>query len=59
YVAISMKYSDSASTIADIVLKKSLNEVDGSEMLRICYHLALDLLKDKDGVFDIRKYFNL
>ena len=54
-----MKYSDSASTIADIVLKKSLNEVDGSEMLRICYHLALDLLKDKDGVFDIRKYFNL
>lgn len=59
YVTISMKYSDSAATIADVALKKPLNEVEGTEMLRVCYHLALDLLKDKDGKFSIRKYFDL
>lgn len=59
YVAIEMKYSDSARTIAEDILKKSLSEVDDMEMLRICYHLALDVLKDRDGVFSIRKYFGV
>lgn len=59
FVTISMKYSDSARTIAEDILKKNLNEIDDMEMLKILYHLALDVLKDRDGVFSIRKYFGL
>ena len=59
YVAISMKYSDSANTLAERVLRKSIAEVDEIDMLKMCYYLAKDSLKDKDGVFNIRKYFNL
>ena len=59
YVGISMKYSDSALTLAERVLKKSIAEVDELDMLKMCYYLAKDSLKDKDGVFNIRKYFGL
>ena len=59
YVAVSMKYSDSGKTIAEYIMKRNANEVDDRELLGACYHLALDVLKDKDGVFNIRKYFGL
>lgn len=59
YVTISMKYSDSAKTIAETILKKSLDDVEDMEMLKILYHLAKDVLKDPDGRFRVRKYFEL
>ena len=59
YITISMKYSDSAKTIAETILKKPLESIDDLEMLSICWHLAVDVLKDKDRNFSIRKYFNL
>lgn len=59
YVAISMKYSDSARTIAEKVLGKTMSEVEEPDMLRYCYYLAHDVLTDKDKVFRIRKYFGL
>lgn len=59
YVGISMKYSDSAQTLAERVLRKSIAEIDELDMLKMCYYLAKDSLKDKDGVFNIRKYFGL
>lgn len=49
---ISMIASDSGETLAKYVS-------DESQMLELCYHLALDKLKDKDKVFNIRKYFEV
>lgn len=59
YVAISMKYSDSAETIAEKIMGKSLADVDDLTMLKACYHLAHDVLTDKDGVFRVRRYFDV
>lgn len=51
---IAMIASDSKET-----LEKYAGATDGSKLLELCYHLALDKLKDKDGVFSIRRYFEL
>ena len=56
WTAISMKYSDSADSILRIMGKEK-SEVSSPEMLKACYYLALDALKDKDGMFNIRRYF--
>lgn len=57
WVAASMKYSDSAKSIAKILGRDSEEDVDKMEMVNVCYMLAHDILKDKDGVFNVRKYF--
>lgn len=59
YATICMKCSDSGETIKDKILRKVSANFSEAEMLEICYWLALDSLKDKDGVFRIRKYFGL
>lgn len=59
YAAICMEYSDSSKTIAEKILKAKVGDVDSRELFSACYWLALDALKDKDGVFNIRKYFGL
>lgn len=59
WVAVSMKYSDDAKTIAEKVMGKKVEEVEELEMLKVCHALALDVLKDADGVFDVRHYFCL
>ena len=51
YVTMSMIYSDSADT-----LKRYANNGD---MFEVIHALALDKLKDKDGVFSVRKYFGV
>lgn len=58
YVAMNMIYSDSASTIAKIA-GKSLPEMPKEEMFKAIHCLALDKLKDKDGMFNIRAYFHV
>lgn len=58
YVTVSMVYSDSAQTIAAII-GKPLSEIDNETMLKAVYALALDKLKDRDGVFNVRSYFSL
>lgn len=58
YVAMNMIYSDSANTIAKIA-GKSLSEMPREEMFKAIHYLALDKLKDKDGMFDIRAYFHV
>lgn len=55
WVTISMKYSDSADSIKEIAGR----QLDDTEILNACYRLALDVLKDEDGMFNIRKYFGL
>lgn len=58
YVEVSKVCSDSGVTLAELLY--SGDEPVESELLAIaCYKLALDHLKDKDGVYNIRKYFGL
>lgn len=58
YVAMNMIYSDSVETIAKIA-GKTLSNMTNEEMFTAIYLLALDKLKDKDGMFDIRSYFHV
>lgn len=58
YVAMNMIYSDSSTSIAKI-LSKPLSEVSKDDMFNAIHLLALDKLKDKDGMFDIRAYFHM
>lgn len=58
YAVMSMVYSDSAKTIAAII-GKPLEEISNETMIKAVYGLAVDKLKDPDGVFDVRYYFNL
>ena len=58
WTEMNKQYSDSAETIASI-LGKDLKDVPADQMVKATYHLALDMLTDKDGVYNIRKYFGL
>ena len=55
YVVMNMIYSDSMKSITAIA-GKSMND---EEIFKAIHTLALDKLKDKDRVFDVRKYFGL
>jgi hypothetical protein len=52
-------YTDHAQTIADKVWKKPLNTIPAEEIVPVIHALALDLLKDKDKVYCVRKYFSV
>ena len=48
-------YSDFGEEIASL-LGKPLTATD-KDIISACYKMALKNLKDKDGMYDIRKYF--
>ena len=52
-------YTDHAQTIADNILKMPLQEIPAEQLVPGMKALALDLLKDKDGVYCIRSYYGL
>lgn len=58
WVAMNMKYSDSAQSIANII-GKPLTEIPAEQMVKATHSLALDLLKDADKRFEIRNYFGV
>ena len=58
WVAMNMIYTDSSKTIA-MIMGKNMNDVSAEEMVRAIHALAIDKLKDEDGVFNIRTYFGL
>lgn len=58
YATICMKCSDSGETIKKLFGRGTAN-LSETDFLEACHLLALDSLKDKDGVFRIRKYFGL
>lgn len=58
YVTMNMIYSDSANSIAKIA-SKTLSEMSKEGLWNAIYMLALDKLKDRDGMFDIRSYFHV
>lgn len=53
------QYSDHAETLAEKVWKQPLAGIPAEELVPAIHALALDVLKDKDGVYDIRAYFGL
>lgn len=58
YVTISMIMSDSGETLKELIADEKGN-YDDMKLLNVCYKLAIDKLKDKDGVFNVRRYFSL
>ena len=57
WVEMSKIYSDSGRTLKEY-LERVGADADGL-LFDIIYHLALDHLKDRDGAYDIRRYFKL
>lgn len=57
YLAMNQVVSDHGETVAKILGKDNLSDIDDDHLLVYAYSLAVDLLKDKDGVYDIREYF--
>lgn len=51
------QYSDHAQSLADKVWKKPLSTIPAEDIVPAIHALAIDVLKDKDGIYDIRKYF--
>ena len=57
YVAMNQVISDHGETIAAIKGEESISDINEEELVKYAYKLAIDLLKDKDGVYNIREYF--
>lgn len=55
FTEMSKMYSDFGEEIAQL-LGKPLSPSD-KEIITACYRMAMKTLKDKDGVYDIRRYF--
>lgn len=55
WVEMNKTYSDYGEEIAAL-LGKPLNPND-KDIIAACYKMALKTLKDKDGIYNIRKYF--
>ena len=58
WVTMNMVYSDSSKTIASI-MGVPLQNIPDDKLVNAVHALALDKLKDADGKFRIRKYFDL
>lgn len=58
YLTMCMKISDSKTSIAKM-MGKMPSDLTLDELATCAHMLAMDVLKDKDGRFDLRKYFDL
>lgn len=59
YVTMCMIYSDSGATIKEMLAELQPANMDNYTEFRFIYRLALNKLKDADGVFHIREYFKV
>lgn len=57
WTEMSKMYSDFGDEIATLI-GKPLTPTD-KDIISACYKMALKTLKDKDGVYDIRRYFSV
>ena len=57
WVEVSKIYSDSGRTLREHLERAGMGSE--SELVKLIYSLAIDHLKDRDGVYDIRRYFGL
>lgn len=56
WVVMSQVYTDFGQTLAK-ALGTPLNEIPADKLLPIIHEMALDLLMDKDGIYQVREYF--
>lgn len=59
WTEMNKQYSDHAQSLADKVWKKPLSTIPAEDIVPAIHALAIDVLKDKDGVYNIRSYFGL
>lgn len=59
WTEMNKQYSDHAQTIADKILKKPLSSIPVEQIVPGINALALDVLLDKDNVYNIREYFGV
>ena len=59
WAEMNKQYSDHAQSLADKVWKKPLNTIPADDVVSAIHALAIDVLQDKDGVYNIRSYFGL
>ena len=57
WAEMNAKYSDNAKTLADMVWQMPLREIPADKLVPVIHALAIDALTDKDGKFNVRKYF--
>lgn len=59
WVVMNQVYTDHAQTIAEKIIKKPLGDIPTEQIIRGTHALAVDLLKDRDGRYNVRTYFGL
>lgn len=57
WTVMNAKYSDDAKTLADMVWQMPLREVPADKLVPVIHALAIDSLTDKDGKYNVRRYF--
>jgi hypothetical protein len=57
WTVMNAKYSDDAKTLADMVWQMPLREIPADKLVPVIHALAIDSLTDKDGKYNVRKYF--
>lgn len=58
WAEMNKQYSDHGESIATL-LGKPLNEIPADVIVPAMHRFALDTLKDKDDIYNIRRYFNV
>ena len=58
WAEMNKQYSDHGETVANL-LGQSLTAIPADTIVPAMHKMALDVLKDKDGVYNIRRYFGL
>jgi hypothetical protein len=59
WICMSGIYSDHGQTIARMMGKTHVNEIPDHELIPHIHAAAIEKLKDKDGFYEIRKYFDV
>lgn len=57
WAEMNAKYSDNGKTLADMVWQMPLRDIPAEKLVPVINALSIDALTDKDGKFQIRKYF--
>jgi hypothetical protein len=59
WICISGIYSDHSNTFAKMMGKTHVNEIPDHELIPHLHVIAIEKLKDKDGYYEIREYFDV
>jgi len=59
YVDMSRNFSDHGQSLRDLFGIAKGDETNNEQFMKFVYKMSVDDLKDRDGMFDIRRYFRL